>query len=78
MTVPVEHGFRFFPGFYRHVIATMEEIQTDDGPVSKHLVPVRELRFVGNTAGKPVTGIVPLMPVWHPAHSLKWVGFLHP
>jgi uncharacterized protein with NAD-binding domain and iron-sulfur cluster len=76
VTVPVEHGFRFFPGFYRHVIATMEEIQTADGPVSRHLVPVRELRFVGNTASNPVVGIVPLMPLWHPAYFLKWVGFL--
>ena len=39
-------------------------------------MPVRELRFVGNTAGNPVVGIVPLMPVWHPAYFLKWVGFL--
>ena len=27
-----EHGFRFFPGFYRHVVATMAEIPTTDGP----------------------------------------------
>src|SRR5262245_37415402 len=24
--LPAEHGFRFFPGFYRHLIDTMEEI----------------------------------------------------
>ena len=29
--VPGEHGFRFFPGFYKHVIDTMSRIPTDDG-----------------------------------------------
>jgi len=28
---PGEHGFRFFPGFYRHVIDTMERIPADEG-----------------------------------------------
>jgi len=28
---PGEHGFRFFPGFYRHVIDTMGRIPTADG-----------------------------------------------
>jgi geranylgeranyl pyrophosphate synthase/uncharacterized protein with NAD-binding domain and iron-sulfur cluster len=28
---PGEHGFRFFPGFYRHVIDTMERIPAGDG-----------------------------------------------
>ncbi len=29
--LPGEHGFRFFPGFYRHVIDTMKRIPTVDG-----------------------------------------------
>ncbi len=29
--LPSEHGFRFFPGFYRHVIDTMKRIPTVDG-----------------------------------------------
>jgi geranylgeranyl pyrophosphate synthase/uncharacterized protein with NAD-binding domain and iron-sulfur cluster len=37
--VPGEHGFRFFPGFYKHVIDTMSRIPTDDGRrVSDNLV----------------------------------------
>ena len=28
--LPGEHGFRFFPGFYSHVIETMKEIPFDD------------------------------------------------
>lgn len=39
LPLPGEHGFRFFPGFYRHVIATMDEIPGVDGrPVSASLV----------------------------------------
>ncbi len=38
--LPGEHGFRFFPGFYRHVIDTMERIPDGDGrSVADHLVP---------------------------------------
>src|ERR1700729_3708683 len=29
--IPGEHGFRFFPGFYRHVIDTMGRIRSFDG-----------------------------------------------
>lgn len=29
--LPGEHGFRFFPGFYKHVTATMKEIPTSNG-----------------------------------------------
>lgn len=39
--LPGEHGFRFFPGFYRNIIATMDEIPnaSGSGPVSRDLVP---------------------------------------
>ena len=38
--LPGEHGFRFFPGFYKHVIDTMRRIPSFDGrPVADHLVP---------------------------------------
>jgi uncharacterized protein with NAD-binding domain and iron-sulfur cluster len=36
--VPGEHGFRFFPGFYRHVIDTMQRIPNGAGCVADHLV----------------------------------------
>src|SRR6516165_10800419 len=38
--VPGEHGFRFFPGFYKHVIDTMHRIPSSNGrTVADHLVP---------------------------------------
>ncbi len=41
LPLPGEHGFRFFPGFYRNVIATMNEIprSTGSGVVGEDLVP---------------------------------------
>jgi geranylgeranyl pyrophosphate synthase/uncharacterized protein with NAD-binding domain and iron-sulfur cluster len=37
--LPGEHGFRFFPGFYRHVVDTMARIPCADGrSVADHLV----------------------------------------
>src|SRR5919206_3382012 len=37
---PGEHGFRFFPGFYRHVIDSMGRIPTEEGrSVADALVP---------------------------------------
>jgi uncharacterized protein with NAD-binding domain and iron-sulfur cluster len=35
--LPGEHGFRFFPSFYRHVIDTMGRIPTTDGSVAARL-----------------------------------------
>src|SRR6478735_9432695 len=44
--VPGEHGFRFFPGFYKHVIETMRRIPSFDGrKVADHLVPTTRLEF---------------------------------
>ena len=50
--LPGEHGFRFFPGFYKHVIDTMRRIPSFDGrKVADHLVPTTR---VGITQyGKP-------------------------
>jgi uncharacterized protein with NAD-binding domain and iron-sulfur cluster len=36
---PGEHGFRFFPGFYRHVVDTMAAVPDGDGSVAGNLVP---------------------------------------
>jgi uncharacterized protein with NAD-binding domain and iron-sulfur cluster len=43
--LPAEHGFRFFPGFYRHVPDTMARIPAASGPgaVVDHLVPATQL-----------------------------------
>lgn len=45
--LPAEHGFRFFPGFYRHLDATMKKIPRDPddpraGSVFDNLVPIGE------------------------------------
>jgi len=37
--LPAEHGFRFFPGFYRHLDDTMGRIPYGQGRVVDHLVP---------------------------------------
>src|SRR4051794_11507589 len=43
--LPAEHGFRFFPGFYRHVPDTMGRILAAGrrGSVSDHLVAATRL-----------------------------------
>ncbi|RJO77971.1 FAD-dependent oxidoreductase [Nocardia panacis] len=45
--LPGEHGFRFFPGFYRHIPDTMRRIPFGANPngVWDNLVPVSEVRF---------------------------------
>ena len=35
--LPAEHGFRFFPGFYWHVVDTMQRIPCSGGTVDGHL-----------------------------------------
>jgi geranylgeranyl pyrophosphate synthase/uncharacterized protein with NAD-binding domain and iron-sulfur cluster len=55
--LPGEHGFRFFPGFYRHVIDTMQRIPSFDGrTAADHLVPTTRIGFT--QYGKP-TFVVP-------------------
>ena len=40
--LPGEHGFRFYPRFYQHVIDTMKRIPDGAGHVGDHLKPVTE------------------------------------
>ena len=55
--LPGEHGFRFFPGFYKHVIDTMRRIPSFDGrQVADHLVPTTRVGFT--QYGKP-TFVIP-------------------
>ncbi len=42
---PGEHGFRFFPGFYRHVIDTMQRIPFEGGTVADNLVDATEVQI---------------------------------
>ena len=44
MPLPGEHGFRFFGGFYKHIIDTMSRIPYKEGKkVSQNLVPVKQV-----------------------------------
>lgn len=43
LPLPGEHGFRFFPGFYRHVIDTMARIPYAGGSVADNLRDTSEL-----------------------------------
>jgi len=45
-----EHGFRFFPAFYRHVIDTMERIPDGDGSVADNLVETKAT-LIATTTG---------------------------
>ena len=50
--LPGEHGFRFFPGFYKHVIDTMMRIPSFDGrTAADHLVATTRVGFT--QYGKP-------------------------
>jgi uncharacterized protein with NAD-binding domain and iron-sulfur cluster len=46
-----EHGFRFFPGFYKHVVDTMRRIPFGAGTVADNLVDTTEIQIAGY--GKP-------------------------
>ncbi|MCA9498892.1 MAG: FAD-dependent oxidoreductase, partial [Nitrospira sp.] len=41
--LPGEHGFRFFPNFYRHIIDTMNRIPFGEGKVSDNLVKTSQV-----------------------------------
>jgi uncharacterized protein with NAD-binding domain and iron-sulfur cluster len=41
--LPAEHGFRFFPGFYRHLTDTMSRIPTGSGFAVGHLTPATQI-----------------------------------
>ena len=57
--LPGEHGFRFFPGFYKHLIETMRRIPSFDGrKVADHLVPTTRIGIAQD--GKP-TFVIPAM-----------------
>lgn len=68
--LPAEHGFRFFPGWYRHVTDTMSRIPytgPGDGPTVKdRLVEVPEIAYA--MKGKPpfriLTGAPESLPEW--------------
>jgi uncharacterized protein with NAD-binding domain and iron-sulfur cluster len=46
--LPGEHGFRFFPGFYKHVVHTMGRIPFKGGSVADNLVDAAVLRIASH------------------------------
>lgn len=72
ITLPAEHGFRFFPGFYRHVIdsmgripASVEEVDGDAVPHARavdHLVGLRQATIAraGQGRRRACTVAIPL------------------
>ena len=61
--LPGEHGFRFFPGFYRHLPDTMTRIPAGGGGwVADDLVPARRIMIARNGAREIV--LPADFPVW--------------
>ena len=56
--LPGEHGFRFFPGFYKHLVDTMERIPSTTGTAASHLVDATRVLIA--RAGKKNELIVPV------------------
>ncbi len=57
--LPGEHGFRFFPGFYKHIINTMQRIPVNDPAgnykcVADHLV-IAQVLMMTRYVGQPLT-----------------------
>ena len=50
--LPAEHGFRFFPGFYRHLPDTMARIPHGAGNAAGHLVPATRI-LLAQAGGRP-------------------------
>ncbi|MGH7437308.1 MAG: hydroxysqualene dehydroxylase, partial [Polyangiaceae bacterium] len=58
--LPGEHGFRFFPRFYKHVVDTMGRIPYGGGSVAQNLVDTTQL-YVGRF-GRPPLVLPPRFP----------------
>ena len=55
--LPGEHGFRFFPGFYRHITDTMSRIPYKNHTVFENLVEVNRAE-IARFDKKPIVTIV--------------------
>ena len=56
--LPGEHGFRFFPGFYRHVTDTMKRIPTSNGKSVFENFKVTYSVEIAQTGQKPLIDVV--------------------
>lgn len=55
--LPAEHGFRFFPGFYRHIPDTMSRIPAANGTVATHLTASTRMLLAQNGHRNEIVGI---------------------
>jgi uncharacterized protein with NAD-binding domain and iron-sulfur cluster len=67
-----EHGFRFFPAFYRHLFETMERIPADGGTVADNLVQTEETLIAA--IDEPAR----LQRTANPTSLREWVTLLQP
>jgi uncharacterized protein with NAD-binding domain and iron-sulfur cluster len=68
--LPGEHGFRFFPGFYRHLPDTMRRIPAPGGSVADHLVGATRVLLAQAGGGDELLGTA------HLPESLEDLGVL--
>lgn len=54
--LPAEHGFRFFPGFYRHLPDTMNRIPYGNWTVFHHLVNTTRVMIAQANGGNEIIG----------------------
>lgn len=59
--LPGEHGFRFFPGFYRHVVDTMGRIPFGDRSVADNLVDTTQIQLA--RVGRPSVNLPARFPL---------------
>ncbi|ORV09829.1 hydroxysqualene dehydroxylase [Mycobacterium celatum] len=55
--LPAEHGFRFFPGFYRHIPDTMARIPYKNRTVADHLTASKRMLLAQANNGNELIGI---------------------
>ncbi|WP_237570148.1 hydroxysqualene dehydroxylase [Mycolicibacterium lacusdiani] len=72
--LPGEHGFRFFPGFYRHLDATMEEIPYASGCVKDNLTQATEM-LLAQSHGSSNEILAPLKFPSSPGDVVKMIRF---
>jgi uncharacterized protein with NAD-binding domain and iron-sulfur cluster len=66
--LPAEHGFRFFPGFYKHVTDTMRRIPIGAETAFDHLVPTSEVLIAQQS------GTMLRVPARFPQNGVEWAS----
>jgi uncharacterized protein with NAD-binding domain and iron-sulfur cluster len=67
-----EHGFRFFPAYYRNVVDTMERTPVGDRTAADHLVPTSETLVAGVDAANVTASTE------QPSSPREWLDALQP